>query len=197
MPAAKLSTHRRRGLHAPHLRGAGAAGHASRPHAGPAAHVPEAPRVTSKAAKSQQGYFVTGTQMTRLRRKRWRQWSSGSGAGFAAEAHEWVEPRVQPTSVPWQGRGGASTWAGGGRRTAARLLFSSTPPAIFGIIQLSSFCPSYVYIRFHHTVTFGLYYLLTSTPGFQMSLNMSCKCCFWEISDSPTGGLGEFILKCA
>lgn len=105
MAAAKLSTHQWRGLDAPHLRGAGAEGHASRPRSGPAAHVPDAPRVTSKAAKSQRGYFVTGTQMTRLRRKRWKQWLSGSWAGMAAEAHEWVEPSAQPTRVPWQGRG--------------------------------------------------------------------------------------------
>lgn len=63
-------THRRRGLGAPHFRVSGAAGDTSRPHAGPPTHgpthVPDEPRGTSKAAKSQLGYFFIGIQKAQL-----------------------------------------------------------------------------------------------------------------------------------
>lgn len=137
MPA-KRGTHRRRGLGAPHFRGSGAAGDASRPHAGPPTHgpthVPDEPRGTSKAAKSQLGYFFIGIQKAQLWREVVGLWPAGRkrpkshwwAEGGRTDRGVWTAPRGEQSgmwqcSPEWGGVGGTR---GRGHRLRPRLPFS-------------------------------------------------------------------------
>lgn len=112
-------------LGAPHLRGAGAAGHASRPHAGAAAHVPAEPRgrqVSLRALLHQHPGRTepTGAEEVDLRRIE------------ARLPRGWRRARSPPSS---RGGGGASAWAGGGWEAASRLFFASAPPQMYPAFQ--------------------------------------------------------------
>lgn len=93
----KPCTHPRGGLEVPHFRGIGAAGHASRPNAGTSSHVPNEPKVTSKVAMLQLGYFFPWHPQGRAA-------TTGGGGG---ESHAWVEGARTKRGVPAQ-------WGGGG-----------------------------------------------------------------------------------
>ena len=97
--------------------------------------------VTSKAAKSQRGYFFIGIQMAKLQRRTWKRWLSGSWAGGSRVGGG----RHAARQAPGRGRGRGGAWTGGGGRAVAQtFLFSLPLPLKFDILQPASICPSYV-----------------------------------------------------